>query len=343
VKKVIIASTLTAMGFWSAGAVSADTVTFKNGDRLSGTVLEMIDGKMKFKSPAVGEILIDTVDVSTFSTDGLIDLQLADGTIVKQKVDAADPGKISVIGDAGAQQYDISSLKGINPRTGWHGNFVGGLIINSGNTNNEAYRAAFDLNRRTEQDRVRFGGAYNLTREEESDGDKFTSTDNWTVFGQYDYFFNEKLYGLARLQVDHDRIANLKSRVTPSVGVGYQWVEGPVWNFNTEGGLAYVYEKYDNNDEIPDFDDDDSYVALRLAYHYDRKLNDKLKVFHNLEYLPGLDDFDNFQFNTDIGLRTELTTRMFAEFKFELKHDNKPAEGSLENDLRYIVGIGWTF
>jgi len=342
VKSAIKLAALAAISFGATFA-AADTITFKNGDKLTGTVVEMIDGKIKFKSPAVGEIVIDSLDVSTFSTDGLIDLQLADGTIVKQQVSAGEEGKISVSSEAGAQQYDISSIKGINPRTGWNGSLVGGFIINRGNTENESYRAAFDINRRSEQDRIRFGGAYNLTRESDDDGGKTSTVDNWFTFGQYDYFFNEKLYGYARLQVDHDRIAALEYRITPSLGLGYQWVEGPVWNFNTEGGVAYVYEKYEDNDDIPDFDDDDSYVALRLAYHYDRRLNDKVLLFHNLEYIPAIDDLNNFQINTDLGIRADLTAKMFAEFKFELKHDSTPAAGAKENDFRYIFGIGWAF
>lgn len=344
VKKLItLAASLAAVSF--GALASADTIVFKNGDRLTGTVLEMTDGKIKFKPAAIGaEVLIDSVDISTFSTDGLIDLQLADGTIVKQKVDAAGDGRVSFTGAAGAQEVGLTDLKSINPRTGWKGNIRGGFIINRGNTDNESFNAGFDLWRRSEQDRYKFGGQYSLTNSEDSEGDKSATTDNWTVFGQYDYFFNEKLYGYGRVQVDHDRIAELQYRITPGVGLGYQWHEDAVWNFNTEGGVAYVYEKYEEPDDAtPDFDDDDAYLALRLAYHYDRKLNDKVLLFHNLEYLPGLDDLGNFQINTDIGLRTALTANMFSEFKFELRHDSQPAEGSKDNDLRYIFAIGWQF
>jgi hypothetical protein len=34
---------------------------------------------------------------------------------------------------------------------------------------------------------------------------------------------------------------------------------------------------------------------------------------------------------------------MFSEFKIELKRDSTPAEGAQENDLKYVLGIGWSF
>lgn len=337
------AAALIGLGVFAPAGAFADVIVFKNGDKISGKIVEMRDGKLRISSAVAGEVIVDTVDVATFSTDDLIDVQLADGTIVKQKVEPVGDGRVAIVGEAGTQEVALGQLKSINPRTGWTGNVRGGLVINSGNTNNESYHAAFDLRRRSEIDRYTFGGEYNLERSEDSDGDKIRTTDNWKAFGQYDYFFNEKLYGFGRLQVEHDAIAALEYRIAPSIGLGYQWHESPVWNFSTEAGVAYVYEKYEDQDDDPNFDDDDSYMAVRLAYHYDRKLNDRLLLFHNLEYLPGLDDINNFNLNTDIGLRTDLTKSMFAEFKFEWRHDSQPAAGSRDNDLRYIVAVGWAF
>jgi putative salt-induced outer membrane protein YdiY len=325
-------------------AAQADTITFRNGDRLTGTIVEMLDGKIRFKSAAAGEVLIDTVDVATFSTDGLIDLQLADGTVVKQQVEAGPEGRITVTGADGAQEYEISSLKSLNPRTTWRGNVRAGLLLNRGNTDNDNYYAAFDITRRSELDRWTFNGQYNLVRTEDSDGDKTSTTDNWRVGGKYDYFFNDRLYGFAALMVERDRIANLDYRISPSVGLGYQWHESPEWNFSTEAGVAYVYEKYrEPSDASPDFDDDDSFVALRFGYHYDRKLNDKVLLFHNLEYLPGLDDIDNYRINGDIGLRASLSTNWFAEARMEMRHDNSPPEDAVKTDLRYVIALGWQF
>jgi putative salt-induced outer membrane protein YdiY len=126
--------------------------------------------------------------------------------------------------------------------------------------------------------------------------------------------------------------------------LGYQWQEGPVWNFSTEGGIAYVYKRYDDDDADPEFDNDDSYIAVRGAYHYDRKLNDNLLLFHNFEIIPSVEDpVDVFTMTTDLGLRANMTANMFTETRVELKHDSEPAAGSSKSDLKWIVSIGWAF
>lgn len=342
-RKLLYAAAVAAI-FAPAGLARADSIVFKNGDKISGKILDMQDGKIRIKSAVAGEIVVDTVDVATFSTDDLIDLQLTDGSVVKQKVDPVGDGRVAIAGTAGQQEVSIGSLKSINPRTAWRGSVVAGALFTRGNTDTDSANLSFDITRRSERDRYFLGGQYNWGRQEDEDGDKFTSVENWTLQGKYDYFFNDKLYGFAAMRYDHDRIAALEYRLVPSAGLGYQWEEGPVWNFWTEAGLAYVYEKYEEpSPPQPDFDDDSSAFSLRLAYHYDRKLNDKISMFHNLDYYPSLQDINDFFFITDLGFRATLYADMFAEFKVEWRHNAEPADGSMNNDLRYVVGLGWAF
>jgi hypothetical protein len=68
-----------------------------------------------------------------------------------------------------------------------------------------------------------------------------------------------------------------------------------------------------------------------------------VKVFHNLEYLPSLESFSDFNINADLGIRTDLTKKMFAEFKMQWNYDATPAEDKSKSDLRYILGVGWAF
>src|SRR4030095_3884259 len=112
------------------------------------------------------------------------------------------------------------------------------------------------------------------SRQKASDRGKTTTADNWFAAGKYDHFFSEKFYGFGALRVEHDTIADLDIRVTPSAGVGYQWIEPPDLNSNTEAGLAWVYEDYATGGS-------DDHFAARLAYHFDKKFNDKVAFLHN--------------------------------------------------------------
>lgn len=154
--------------------------------------------------------------------------------------------------------------------------------------------------------------------------------------GKYDKFWTQKFYSYATARLEHDRIALLYYRVTPGVGVGYQWYESPGFNFNTEAGVSYVHEEFDN-------DGSNDFIALRLAYHIDKKLNEKVGLFHNLEYLPAFEDPGDYLLNTDAGIRADVTKNFFSEFKVEWKRDSTPAPGALQNDTRFVLGVGWSF
>ena len=324
-----------------AAGLRADEILFNNGDRLTGTIVSAEDGKLKIKTKVAGEVTVDLKDVKTFSTDEPITLRLKDGNVLKDKVTAAttqNTVQTAGSGAVAAQDVDLTLVEKLNPPpVKWSGSLVAGAIISSGNTESENYNVSFDAVRRADVDRLSFAAGYFFGRQTDPDtGIESTTTDNWFAQGKYDYFFTKKFYGYANARVERDRIAALDLRVTPGVGVGYQWVESADFNFNTECGVSWVYEDYETGGS-------DSHFAARFAYHVDKKINEKVKVFHNLEYLPSLEDIEDFNVNADAGLRATLVDNMFGEAKVEWKYDATPAPGAEKNDLRWVLGVGWTF
>ena len=69
-----------------------------------------------------------------------------------------------------------------------------------------------------------------------------------------------------------------------------------------------------------------------------------LKLFHNLEYLPSVTEpFVDYNLNLDAGLRATVIADFFAELKFEFRYDSTPAIDKKKEDLRFLVGVGWSF
>lgn len=339
-KRGLLAAAVAAAVVMVAQPSRADEVIFKNGDKLTGKIKNVDGGKMSISTAMAGDITLDMANVQTFKTDAPVEMHLADGTVLKQQVNASpEAGKIATAGGAvAAQTVPVASVQKINPPpVKWTGAVVAGATLTRGNTNTDNVNVAIDAVRRAEIDRITLGAGYLYGRQEDPDtGEKDTSADNWFVAGKYDYFLNKRLYLFAAERLERDRIADLDLRSTTSGGLGYQWWESAKTNFNTEAGVAWVYEDYRNGGS-------DDHFALRLAYHYDRKLNDKVLLFHNLEYLPSFEDFSDYNLNTDIGLRADLTEKLFAEFKFELRYDSTPAPDNEKEDLRYLLGVGWKF
>jgi putative salt-induced outer membrane protein YdiY len=334
-RKLLYALLISAMG---GGAVCADEVVLSNGDQITGRVGTIAAGKMKFASPVLGELLIDMAKVRTYTTDEPVVVRMRDGSELKGKVVASDAGKVSI---EGTGDLDTPNIKQINPpEEKWTGSLVANGVLARGNTHSEALGAHIDAVLRRDHgnldDRFTLGAAYNFARERNDGGEDNTTTDNWSALGKYDKFFNPKYYGYVTFKLEHDNIANLNYRASPGVGLGYQFIEGPTLNVSGEAGVSYVFEDYQPGGS-------NEHAALRLAGHLDKKLNERVTLFANGEYLPAFDDPGDYNLNADAGVRTALTKIFFLEFKFEFKRDSTPAPDSQKNDLRYLLGVGWSF
>lgn len=330
----------------------ADEVLFKNGDRLTGTILTAEGGKLTIKTTVAGEVKVDLKDVQTFRSDAPVDFRLSDGTVIKDKVvPATQPGVVETAGTgtvqttaattpapALPQPVALADVKKINPPpVAWTGSIRAGALLTTGNSNTESVNVGADATRRTDDDRTSFAGGYFFGREKStSTGLWSTTTNNWFAQGKYDYFFAPKWYAYGIMRVEQDQVADLDLRLMPGVGVGYQWVERPDLKFSTEAGVTWVYERYAT-------DQTDEHIAARLAYHLEKKINDRVDLFHNLEYLPSVQDIGDYNINADLGLRFAFTARMFSEAKAVWQYDSTPAKGKSPDDTRYILSLGWTF
>ena len=315
----------------------ADEVVLTNGDKLTGKVGEITGDKMKFDSPVLGEITIDMANVRTFSTDAPATIQPKAAPRVQGKITEGDAKKVTT---ESGQTFTLSEVKSVNPPpTRWTGFLLANLSIARGNTETvDAGVEALAVVRRdtdTADDRFTLSGSYNFASTGTGD-DSVTTEENVTATAKYDRYFTEKLYGHGIVTYEKDHIADLKFRLTPGVGVGYQWLESPTFNLQTEAGVSYVFEDFD-----PGGDND--FVALRLAYHVDKKLSDTVLVFHNVEYLPAFEDFEDYLIRADAGLQADLTKTFFSQFKVEWDYDSTPAPGRDKSDYRYLVGVGWRF
>ena len=158
----------------------ADQLFLINGDRLTGTLENLSDGKLTFTSKLAGVITVDIRNVQTLTTDTPVTLRLQDGSTVKAQVSAAAAGHLMLSHGAVLQSQTVSlaDVTAINPpRPKWKGNLRAGYTITRGNSETENANAGFELQRRTEKDRATAEGAYLFSREKDKDtGDRNTGS-----------------------------------------------------------------------------------------------------------------------------------------------------------------------
>jgi putative salt-induced outer membrane protein YdiY len=336
-----------------AASVAADEVRLTNGDRVTGTIVRVVDGKMTMKSEVLGDLAIPMKSVATFATDAPVEIHLGDGAVLHQPVAAAEDGRIRTAGGTvvGPQTVPLASIAAVNPAYGhWSGSLSAGALVTRGNSETESFNAAVEAVRRGERDRLSLGASYLYASQKDENGQDQTTADAWRVEGQYDYFVTKRLYPYARMLVERDRPAEVLLRLIPGAGLGYEWLQGPTWFLETEGGLAWRYEELDcENDPPPapprcrDRTTTDENVSGRLAYGTKWKPREGLTLFHDLEYFPSFEDAGDFFLDADAGLRVALWAGLFSELKAEWRHDQTPAMDAKRNDFRYLLNVGWSF
>ena len=316
-----------------------DQIVFVNGDRLTGKIGQLVDGKLTFESDLAGTLTIDIGNIATFSSDDAIDLHLEDGSILSEEIAASEPNHITI---GSGRRIEFGRIVSINPppkiRPKWTGEISAGYTSTAGNTSTDAINFSGSMKKRTERVRKSVSADFARGRQENpSTGKKNTTEDWWRTKAKYDHFFTKKLYGYLDGRYETDDIALLDRRVILGAGAGYQWIESEAMNFSTEAGLAHKFEKYGNSTGSSDE------ISMQLGYNFNKKLSDGIELIHDLTYYPSTEDFADYFLTSTAELRAHFSETMFTNFKAILNYDATPAQGIGKTDTKYIWGIGWSF
>jgi len=318
-----------------------DEILLKNGDHLTGQIVKLVDGKMIFNSDLAGEVTVELANIQTLGSDEPITINLRYGPTLKQKIITSQADRFSIAGNETikAQEFAVSDIVSINPPVPkWTGSLSAGLTSTHGNTKTESITGSAKVRKRTDIDRTAMSADYAKAKQDDpATGQEETIEDWWRAKAKYDYFFSKKMYGYIDGRYEKDAVAELDRRVTIGAGYGYQWIESADMNFSTEIGLASLYEKYDNQT------DSNSEVSAQIGYNFDKKLRKNLHFIHELTYYPALDKFSDYYLTTTGELRADVMKDVFANFKTIINHDDTPAIGSHKTDVKYFLGLGYSF
>jgi putative salt-induced outer membrane protein YdiY len=180
---------------------------------------------------------------------------------------------------------------------------------------------------------IRFGVEGNYG-ENTVDGEKSTTTENVTAFGNAKKTLSEMTFAYLDARVLHDDIASIKYRATIGPGLGLYLLKDDAASLSVEAGPSYVWEEVDGVT--------DNYLALRVGERYERALSETSKVWQSLEYLPEVSDFNNYQINAELGMEAALNATLNLRLVLQDRYEGQPAEGNDSNDLTLIGGVSMT-
>jgi putative salt-induced outer membrane protein YdiY len=212
----------------------------------------------------------------------------------------------------------------------WETSASAGFTLTQGNSDTVLMTAQVLSQRKWDQHEIRLGADATYGEIEDQ-----KSTEGAHAFGQYNRLFTDRTYGYLRLDALHDAIADIEYRILLSPGVGYYFIKNATTALSGEAGPGFVYEKQGGQTQ--------GYITARVAERLEHKFNDNVRLWQSLEFLPQVDELDNYLINAEIGVEAKLTQKFSLKVFALDNYDNEPAEGREKNDIKVVTAIAYTF
>ncbi len=315
----------------------ADWVMLKNGDRLSGSIIEQTSDSVSIETSSFGLITLSSTKIASVHqgpAPRVLARELRTGIPMSYVAPAQTQEQAQI--DT-AKTIETSETVKEKPKREigvykWSGRASAGGLIESGNNDSQNFTADLEIKARDKNNRFTVGGEANYGTED----DERTDNDQ-QIYANYDRFLSEQLFIGARQSLERDEFEELDYRSQTGVFAGYQIYEQDDLNLQIKVGPEYIYEKFDTGETEKD-------IALGWLLDYDQKfLDDKLQAFHNHEIATPVADANAFLLETETGLRVPITEKLDAAAQVDFDWDNDPVDGVKENDTTYSIklGYGW--
>jgi putative salt-induced outer membrane protein len=213
----------------------------------------------------------------------------------------------------------------------WRADVALGGNFNQGNANSSMFNLRASAVREAERDRLTLIASADWG---ETEGERSAEKASGSV--NYRRTIHDRLYWLVNFDADYDALADLDYRFTLSPGLGYHLIKDEDMELSFEGGPAYVLEQFRDQDA-------NSTVRGRLAQEFVYRLNSRVRLFQNSEFLYNFQDMGDWILTGELGIETSLTDRLALRLTGRDRYANEPAQGRRKNDLSVIGSLVYKF
>jgi hypothetical protein len=316
--------------------VFADTVWFKNGDRLSGEITSLEKGKLVVQSSYGGQLTLDWSAVSTLECHHpLIVRSLPDSVDALAKLQAARSGHV-VLTDAAMKQEvplaNISQLRNpIQPGADWdwRGNADFGITITRSSSRLQNDHVSLDSKLIHDLWRHDINAAY----EREAD-DASTNVNNYSLGYALDYFIGQYFYWQGRVKYRRDWVEELSRQYAYGTGPGYQFWDDELSAFSLTALLEQFNYLYSDNQE-------EQFYAAGLRWDFQRYIyGEQLQLYTRGDLERALNK-NTLSLDADIGLRYKITKSTALNLSYGHDRVNRARENVYERRLTTGIGLVW--
>jgi len=221
----------------------ADVVLLANGDRISGTVLEVGGGLVRIETPYASVLEIPAEAVESVRFDDAQQVTAEDGTVYGDVAELSAvapgpaPGEVAHLGDAPLPEAEAEDAPEA-PRL-WSGKVDAGLTLRRGNTETLDSIVGGKIERDNEWNvlTLRASAAY-------AEADDVLNTRRYKGEVRWQVYPRDRFYVFMLGGAEHDTGRRLDLRASVAAGVGYDVIERERSELSLDAGLEFTHERW---------------------------------------------------------------------------------------------------
>ncbi len=334
----------------------ADQVALKNGDRLTGTIVQC-DGKtLVIHTEYAGDVTLKWDSVKGIESSEPLRVQLPNGKTAIGPVSTTDD-TVKVATSSGEVAAPVGSVKGLSQQAayekiekasllqGWKGGVNAGFSFTGGNSETTNLAIGFLAARQSLKSKL---GMYANTVYATSttlvtnpfppptNTSVRSTTANTEAGGiRYDHDLNPKTFAFAAADFFADALQSLNLRSVFGGGLGYHAIKNDSTTLDFLGGVNYTRESYTTLQR--------NLIALTLGEELMHKLGKSTVLNQKLYFFPDLNSAGDFRGTFDFASVTKISKRFGWQNSFADVYVTNPPAGKKQNDVILTTGLNLAF
>lgn len=336
-------------------ALRADTLTFANGDQLTGTLVRADAKVCVFHSDQAGTVTVPWANVQDLRTTSAYVVVALDGTVSRG----------DIVGDGHMLEFNLPTAPAptfiapaalrmiVDPKTytdavtahpplwrSWHGQFSGGFSQVSSTQNSVSFTGGADLQRpvpslswleQRSNTIFHFQGAYGRLSQAT---EPTVKTSIFTAKLEQDQDLDPRLFVFASAELDHNFAQGLALQQAYGGGLGWKIMNSAKTQLSLRADLHWTHQRFLSQVN-------DSFLASSFTESL-RQNYGRVIWTQNLSLTPSYTNGLAYQMSGFSAWAMPVYKSLSLNFTVVDSYINNPQPGFLRNSLQYSTGIQYT-
>jgi hypothetical protein len=322
-----------------AARPKTDTVTLKNGDRVTCEIKMLSRGKLEVSTDSMDKLYIEWADIVALNSGAYFRVTDSDGRLSFGSLEIREAtGRLRVTSDTTIVNLSALSAVWIAPieKTFWSRNKGNAKVGFSYSKSTDLGELYFDLSNRYRTLKTIVDWDINWTETDQADETKRRGS----VGVSYSYLFPQSVTLNFGAKVERNDELNLKRRLLGILGVGYNLIATNESMLNLAAGLALNAEaSYTEEGTSSSLE-----AVLHGAYSIYQYNHPKTAVDLTVDFYPSLTEQGRYRSDISVDIRREIVTDFFFDLEVYDQYDNKPTSGEgATSDYGIMTSLGYSW